>query len=81
MFLQRTNDLVDGAKGAQERRLVGAQNALAGGVQQLPLAIDEVGCQRLLCWVEALQLAGQLVNALLVVWSGSQASTQWLDGI
>lgn len=33
----RTNDLVDGSAGPQQGGLVGAQDGLAGGVQQLPL--------------------------------------------
>lgn len=35
----RTNELEDGAEGSQEGRPAGAQDAAAGGVEQLPLAV------------------------------------------
>lgn len=39
---KRTDDLVDGAGGAQEGGLAGAQDRVAGGVQQLPLPVQQL---------------------------------------
>lgn len=69
-----TQNLIYGSGRPEKGRSFGSQDALAGGIQQLPPAIDQWRGQRFRIGIQLFQLLGYLLDFTLVLFRREQAS-------